>query len=146
MSDEQKCTSLNLYEWRCKHPTGCNKFRLLIFLNQLYMFRATNSPILRSAFWLYIQLLVQCTDIATDRWQGWDGTQFHLRLNLFAGRQQLYQKLYIQSKITPAGGRVCHPKHVDWLKRSINGICCILLVAYFVVLMMHGLTNITKYE
>ena len=28
------------------------------------MFRATNSPILRSTFWLYIQLLVQCTDIA----------------------------------------------------------------------------------
>jgi len=25
------------------------------------MFRATNSPILRSTFWLYVQLLVQCT-------------------------------------------------------------------------------------
>ena len=31
------------------------------------MFRATNSPILRSTFWLYIQLLVQCTDTADDR-------------------------------------------------------------------------------
>jgi len=38
---------------RCKQPTRCNKFRLLIFLNQLYMFRATNSPILRNTFWLY---------------------------------------------------------------------------------------------
>jgi hypothetical protein len=28
----------------------CNKFRLLIFLNQLHMFRATNSPIFRSTF------------------------------------------------------------------------------------------------
>jgi len=54
---------------RCKQPARCNKFRLLIFLNQLYMFRATNSPILRSTFWLYIQLLVQSTDIAADRWQ-----------------------------------------------------------------------------
>jgi len=36
------------------------------------MFRATNSPIFRSTFWLYIQLLVQCTDIAADRWQVWD--------------------------------------------------------------------------
>jgi len=36
-------------------------FRLLIFLIQPYVFRATNSPILRSIFWLYIQLLVQCT-------------------------------------------------------------------------------------
>jgi len=33
-------------------------FRLLIFLIQPYMFRATNSPILRSTFWLYLQLLV----------------------------------------------------------------------------------------
>jgi len=50
-----------------KQPTRCNKFRLLILLNQLYMFRETNSPILRSTFRLYIQLLVQCTDIAADR-------------------------------------------------------------------------------
>ena len=42
-------------------------FRLLILLNQPYMFRATNWPILRGTFWLYIQFLVQCTDIAADR-------------------------------------------------------------------------------
>ena len=30
------------------------------------MFRAKNSPILRSSFWLYIQLVVQCTDTAAD--------------------------------------------------------------------------------
>ena len=58
---------LHSFIQRCKHPTRCNKFRLLIFINQLYMFRATNSPILRSTFWLYIQLLVQCADIATGR-------------------------------------------------------------------------------
>ena len=48
-------------------------FRLLIFLNQPYMFSATNSPILRSTFWLCIQLLIQCTDTAADRYHGWDG-------------------------------------------------------------------------
>ena len=41
-------------EQRCKQPTRCNSFRLLIllliYLNLLYMFRATNSPIFRSAF------------------------------------------------------------------------------------------------
>ena len=61
------CASL---EQRRKQPTRCNKFRLLIFLNllnQLYMFRATNSPILRSTFWLYIQLLVQCTDDKVEK-------------------------------------------------------------------------------
>ena len=29
-------------------------------------------------FWLYIQLLVQCTDTAAERCHGWDGTSFHL--------------------------------------------------------------------
>ena len=57
----------------CKQPKRCNKFCLLtfllLFLIQLYMFRATNSPILMSTFWLYIQLLVQCSDIAADRQQ-----------------------------------------------------------------------------
>ena len=38
------------------------------------MFRATNSPILRSTFWLYIQLLVQFTDTAANGCHGWDGT------------------------------------------------------------------------
>ena len=46
------------------------QLRLFIFLNQPYMFRATNTPILRSNFWLYIQLLVQCTDTAADRGTG----------------------------------------------------------------------------
>ena len=54
-------------EQRCKQPTRWDKFRLLIFLNQLYMFRATNSPILRSTFWMYIQLLVKCIAIAAYR-------------------------------------------------------------------------------
>ena len=49
---------------RCKQPTRCNNFHLLIFLliylNLLYMFRATNSPIFRNT-------LVQRTDIAAER-------------------------------------------------------------------------------
>jgi len=40
-------------------------FRLLIFLNQPYMFQAKNSPIIRSTFWLYIQLLVHCTELSS---------------------------------------------------------------------------------
>ena len=60
------------------------------------MFQATNSPILRSTFWLYMQLLVHCTDTVADRCHGWDGT--------------------------------C-------------SCFCILLVAYIVVRVMHGHTD-----
>ena len=45
-------------------------FSLLIFLNQPYMFRTTNSPILKSTFWIYLQVLVHCTDTAADRCHG----------------------------------------------------------------------------
>ena len=41
-------------------------FTFINLLNQTYMFRATNSLILRSTFRLYIQLWVQCTDTAAD--------------------------------------------------------------------------------
>ena len=44
----------------------------------------------------------------------------------------LYQKLYIQSKSAPEDGRVCRPPATcrDDFKKSINGICCIFLLAY----------------
>ena len=67
-------------------------------------------------------------------------------LNLVTDRQQYRD-------IVPKA--VCTVKKCSWgwaslspetfrvdLKRSINGICCILLVAYIVVLTMHGPTNI----
>ena len=97
------------------------------------MFRATNSPILRSTFWLYVQLLVQ----------------YDAPILLPTGRQQYRCSI---------PKTVCTVKKCSWgwtslspetctadLKRSINGICCILLVVYVVVLMMHGLTNIKKF-
>jgi len=51
-------SSRNLPYIDINNQQDATNFRLLIFLNQLYMFRATNSPIRRNAFWLYIQLLV----------------------------------------------------------------------------------------
>ena len=84
-------------------------FRLLIFLIQPYMFRATNSLILRSTFWLHVQLLVQCTDIAADRRRGWDGTSGWANLSPETCRAEL--------------------------KRLINEkVVCILLAIYIVVL------------
>jgi len=74
---------------------------LLIFLIQHYMFRATNSPILRSIFWLCIHLLVQCTDTAADRY--------------CTGRQQcrcIVPKALYAVKNCYWGWRICCPKHV----------------------------------
>jgi len=64
-TDRVGLKGLDTKELQCKQPTRCNKLCLLIFLNLLYMFRTTNSSILRSTF----SLLVQCTDIAADRQQ-----------------------------------------------------------------------------
>ena len=44
----------------------------LFITNQLYMFRATSSPIIRST-WLYLQLLILSTDTAAGWCHGWDG-------------------------------------------------------------------------
>ena len=111
-----------------QQQTRRNKFHLLIFLliflNQLYMFRTTNSPILRSNFWLYIQLLVQCTDIAVD-WQQY--------------RCIVPKALYTVKKCSWGWASLSPETCRADLKRSMNGICCI------VVLMMHDLTNI-KYS
>ena len=56
------------------------------------MFRATNSPILRSTSCLRIQPLYNEPTL----------------LPIGA----LYRKLYIQSKSAPEDGRICRPKHV----------------------------------
>jgi len=95
---------------RCTQPTRCNDFRLLIFLfiylNLLHMFRATNSPIFSSTFWLFLQLLVQCTDIAADRWQGWNGTGVPFQpccLLHLVGCLHLYSN--------DARSHKCQPKH-----------------------------------
>jgi len=76
--------------------------RLLIFLIQPYMFRATNSPILRSTFWLYTQLLVQYTDTAADQCRG-------------TGRQQcrcIVSKAVCRVKKCSWGWANLSPKHV----------------------------------
>ena len=89
------------------------------------MFRATNLPILRSTFWLYTAFgTVQCTDIAADRQQY---------------RCIVPRCSWKWASLSP---ETCTANLKRSIKRSINGICCILLVAYFVVLMMHSLTNI----
>jgi hypothetical protein len=104
-------------------------FRLLIFLIQPYMFRAINSPILRSTFWLYIQLLVQCTDTAADRCHGWDGTDF--RLNRGTGRQQyrclIPKAVYTVKKCSWGWANLSPEKCRAELKRWINE----KVVAYF---------------
>ena len=67
-------------------------FRLLIFLNQPYIFRATNSPILRSTF------VTVYTAFGT--------------MHRHCCRQVHCTKNYVQSKSAPEDGRICRPKHV----------------------------------
>ena len=91
------------------------------------MFRATNSPILRSIFWLYIQLLLRL------RWN-WNSS-ISTVAPVCSSVGAFYQKLYIlvQSKSAPEDGRICRPKHVGIKKISKRKSCCILLVICTVV-------------
>ena len=67
------------------------------------MFRATNSPILRSTFELHIQLLVQCMASAADRCHGTaDGQQ----------RPYIVPKAVYTVQSAPEDERVCRLKHV----------------------------------
>ena len=97
--------------------------RLLIFLIQPYMFRATNLPILRSTFWLYIQLLVQCT-----------------------GRQQcrcIVPKVVYTVKKCSWGWANLSPETctAELKKIKKRKSCCILLVIYIVVLKWYTVTQ-----
>ena len=88
--------SVSWINWKCNdvnNQQDATIFSLLIFLNLPCIFRATNSPILRSTYLLYIQLLVQCTDTARS-----------------VGA--LYQKLYTHSISAPEDEQICRPKHV----------------------------------
>jgi hypothetical protein len=82
------------------------------------MFRAINSPVLRGTF-----------DCIYSFW-------YNAPTLLPTSRQQcrcIVPKAVCTVKSAPEDGRIYHPKHVGLiLKRSINGICCILLVAYMV--------------
>ena len=130
-------------EQRCKQPSRCNNFRLLIFLltylNLLYMFRATISPIFRSTFdciYSFGTMHRYCCRPVTS-----------LRRNC-SYIVALYQScIYSQKcswrwvKLSP---ETCRADSNRSIKRSIKENYCILLVAYIVVLMTHSLTNVKR--
>ena len=104
-------------------------FRLLIFLNQPNMFWATHSPILRSIFWLYIQFLVQCTTSVADR--------------SAAEAVHCPKSCMYSQKVRLRMGDCVARNMLGWFEKiNKQKICCILLVVYFFVLMMHGHTNV----
>jgi hypothetical protein len=65
----------------------------------------------------------------------------HVSGDVFAYSQEQFNCIYSFGKMHRPAADGWNPSAAD-LKRSINGNCCILLVTYTVVLMMHGHTNI----
>ena len=115
-------------EQRCKQPTRCNKFRLLIFLliylNLLHMFRLTNSPIFRSTFdciYSFGTMHRYCCRPVT--------TLSPVGSNIVA----LYQSQKCSWRWAKLSPETCRADSNRSIKRSINENCCILLVAYIVV-------------
>ena len=87
------------------------------------MFRATNSPIFRSTFWLYIQLSVQCTATINNSQKYFDMWVAQLtcqNTSIIYRCSALYQKLYIVKKCS--WGWANSSPETCWaeLKRIIN--------------------------
>ena len=102
-------------------------FRLLIFLIQHYMFWATNSPILRSTFWLYIQLLVPVPHRGTGQQQC---------------RCIVPKAVYTVKKLLLRMGEFMAKNMYSWIKKiNKRKSCCILLVVYIIVQKFIFFTN-----
>ena len=100
------------------------------FLNQPYMFRATNSLILRTTFWLYIQM------------------ELTFRLNRGTGRQEcrciVPKAVYTVLKYSWGWANLSPETCTADLKTTNKRkSCCISLVAYIAVLEIQGHTNTT---
>jgi len=128
---------------RCKQPTKCNNFLLLVFYSSVWIcctcFGRQTRPSSRALLTVYTALL-KCIDIAADRWQGWDGTSSISNVGALWQSCTYSQKCsWRWASLSP---ETCRADSNKSIKRSINENCCIMLVAYIVVLMMHGLTNV----
>ena len=63
---------------------------------------------------VYTAFGIQCTDIAADRWQGWDGESSNS--NFSPGGSNigaLNQSCIYSQKVSPEDGGGCCPKHVE---------------------------------
>ena len=74
---------------------------------------------LQEHFVIAYTALVQCTDIAADLWQGWDGNPWSSTSTLSPVGSNiglLYQSCIYNHKSAPEDGRVCRPKHVEQIQ------------------------------
>ena len=64
------CMTVHRHYNDVSNQLDATDFSFTNLLNQSYMFRTTDSPVLRSIFDCILQLLVQYTDTAADRCHG----------------------------------------------------------------------------
>ena len=88
---------------------------------------------------LFIDLLESALHVPGDKFAGLQEQFFTVYTAFGTMHRYRYGPVIRWASLSPETYRADLKRSI---KRSINGICCILLVAYVVVLMMHGLTNI----
>jgi hypothetical protein len=118
-------------EQRCEQPTRCDKFRLLILLNQSYIFRETNSPILIStfdctySFWYNAPTLLPTGDTVGMELVPSRPCHQSAAVSVHCTKSCVYRKKcsWGWAKLSPETCRVD-------LKGSISGICCLTCWSY----------------
>jgi hypothetical protein len=115
-------------------------FHLLIFLNQPYMFRAKIRPSSGALLRVHTAFGTMHRHSA-DRSHSWDGTQPWHRSA--AEAVHCNKSCIYSQKVLMGMGEFVARNMLRWFKKiNKRKICWFLLVAYIVVLVMHGHTNI----
>jgi len=84
---------------------------------------------------VHTALVVQCTDIAADRWHRRAAISAHCTTAVCTVKKCSWS----WASLSP---EICRADSNRSIKRSINEDCCILLVAFIVVQLTYGLTNV----
>ena len=115
----------------CKQPTRCNKFRLFVFYWSFQIRSTCFGRQTRPSSGALFDCIYSFGTM--HRWSA--AISVHCTKAVYTVKKCSWR----WASLSPETRRADLKRSI---KRLMKGICCILLVAYIVAVMMHGLTNV----